>query len=173
MNHLPAALKVSDPHLFAVDFKFLSKETNWLKLQSDLDTVDNLVKESKMSFAMDNCFKVIFRGDGSKFFLQGVSFTSTKMMKDLGVYVSDNLSCYVHISARLKKASMVFYLLKKNISYKLQATGKLGNSLSKIPTNNSNKKMSFQRTLLLQIVELFRNMTVNKLNVPCKQVEKK
>ena len=79
-----------------------------------------------MTLAMDKCFKLTFRGDDSKFFLQAFALNSTKAIKDLGVYVSDNLSWHSHTSARMKKANSVFYLLKRKISYKLQATCKLG-----------------------------------------------
>ena len=50
-----------------------------------------------------------------EFFLQSVALNSTKVIKDQEVYVSDNLSRHAQISARMKKANSVFYLLK-NIS---------------------------------------------------------
>ena len=34
--YLPAALKFSDPHLFADDLTFLSIKSNWLKIQADI-----------------------------------------------------------------------------------------------------------------------------------------
>ena len=39
-----------------------------------------------MTLEMDKCFKLTFRGDYSKFFLQGLALISTKVIKDLGVY---------------------------------------------------------------------------------------
>ena len=72
INHLLAAWKFSDPHMFADDLEILSKKNNWLKVQADLDAVDNWVKDNKTTLAMDKCFEVNFRADDSKFFLQGV-----------------------------------------------------------------------------------------------------
>ena len=40
--------------------------------------------------------------------------------------MSDNPSWHAHISARMKEANSVFFLLKRNFSYKLQATCKPG-----------------------------------------------
>ena len=48
-SHLPTAFKLSDPHLFADDLKILSTKSNWLKVQGDLDAVDNCVKEKNDS----------------------------------------------------------------------------------------------------------------------------
>ena len=125
-NDLPAALKMSDPHMLAIDLNVLSIKNNWLKVQSDLNAVESWVKENKMTLTMDNCFKLTFSGDDSKFFQQSVALNSTKVIRDLRVYESDNLNWHAHISARLRKANSVFYLLTENISYKLQATCKLG-----------------------------------------------
>ena len=125
VKDLPAALKFSELHLFAGDLKILSINNNWLKVQSDLGAVDSWVEENKLTLAMDKCFELTFRGDGCKFFLQGVVLKSTKVMEDLGVYMSDYLTWHANISAGMEKANSVFYLLKRNVFYKLQAPCKL------------------------------------------------
>ena len=116
INDLPAALKLSDPHLFADDLKILLMKNNWLKVQSDLDAADSRVNQNRMILAMDKCFRLTFSCDDCKFFLQGVALNSTKLIKDLGVYLSDNLSWHAHVSAKMKKVNSVFYLLKRNKS---------------------------------------------------------
>ena len=51
---------------------------------------------------------------------------SDKTDKNFGVYVSEKLSWHSLFSARMKKVNSVFHSLKKNYSYKLQFTCKLG-----------------------------------------------
>ena len=65
----------------------MSIKNNWLKLQSGLDAVDAWVKENNI--ILDNCFDLTFRGEDTKFFPQGVALNSTKVIKDLGIYVID------------------------------------------------------------------------------------
>ena len=81
-----------------------------------------------MTLAVEKCFKLAsFRGDDSPSFFHKVLFLiRQKLIRDLGIYVSGKLSWHPHISARMKKAKSVFHLPKRNFSYKLQSTCKLG-----------------------------------------------
>ena len=83
INDLSAALKFSDPHLFADDLKILCIKNNWLKVQSDLDAFDSWVMENQMTLAMDKCFKLTFRGEDSQFLLHGVALKSDKGPRSL------------------------------------------------------------------------------------------
>ena len=85
INNPPAAMNFSDRHLFANDLKTWSMKNIWLKIQADLDAVGNWVKDNKMTLAMERCFKLTFRGDVSKIFLQGVALDSTPSIKELRI----------------------------------------------------------------------------------------
>ena len=78
-----------------------------------------------MTLTMDRCFKPTFIGDDSKLFLHVVGFDLTKM-KGPKSLLGDNLSWPTQITAKMKETHSVFCLLKKNLSYKLQAICNLG-----------------------------------------------
>ena len=47
--------------------------------------------------------------------LMGTKLESSKVIKDLGIYVYHDLTWKTHIEERLKKANKVLYLLRRNI----------------------------------------------------------
>ena len=65
---LPDVLKFSNAYLFADDIEIISVNRSYVQVQLDLDSIDNWVTKNKMSPAMLNCFKIIFRGIKTLFF---------------------------------------------------------------------------------------------------------
>ena len=77
-----------------------------------------------MSFN-ENKTRQVFCGVTSSLHLNSSQIQSTGVHKDLGVYISDNLSWNYHISTKLKKAQGVFYFVERNTSPTLSRSTKL------------------------------------------------
>ena len=56
----------------------------------------------------------------------GTKLESSKVLKDLGIYVSHDLTWKTHIQEQLKKANKVLYLLRRNIALQVRQEIKLG-----------------------------------------------
>ena len=56
----------------------------------------------------------------------GTKLDSSKVIKDLGIYVSHDLTWKTHIEERMKKANKVLYLLRRNIALQVRQEIKLG-----------------------------------------------
>ena len=126
INDLPEVLKFSEPYIFADDLKLLSIKKTSIEIQEDLDKIQQWVTENKMELALDKCAKVSLRGGDANSMLFGVVLGTSMVVKDLGIFVSGDLSWKVHIETRLKKANQVLYLLRRNLSAKLNTFVKLG-----------------------------------------------
>ena len=126
INDLPEVLKFSEPYIFADDLKLLSIKKTSIEIQEDLDKIQQWVTENKMELALDKCAKVSFRGGDANSMLFGVVLGTSMVVKDLGIFVSGDLSWKVHIETRLKKANQVLYLLRRNLSAKINTFVKLG-----------------------------------------------
>ena len=52
--------------------------------------------------------------------------SNSEVVKDLGIHIHESLSSVKHLEHRVKKANIVLYLLKRNISPKIATIAKLG-----------------------------------------------
>ena len=75
---------------------------------------------------MDKCAKLSIRGQTQNYELMGTRIESSKTIKDLGIYVSHDLTWKTHIEERLKEANKVLYLLRRNIVLHVRQQIKLG-----------------------------------------------
>ena len=75
---------------------------------------------------MDKCMKITFRGSDRSFNILNQKLDHSRIVKDLGIHVSDNLTWEIHIEERLRKANKVLYLLRRNVAVKVQTLIKLG-----------------------------------------------
>ena len=126
INDLPDRLKFSDPYIYADDLKLLTVNTDLIKVQQDLKSIDDWVKENKMALALDKCSQLVFRGRAHDLQLSGSKLESSTEAKDLGLIVDCKLSCNKHIDMRLTKANKSCYLIRRNIAYKTLPLVKLG-----------------------------------------------
>ena len=126
INDLPDRLKFSDPYIYADDLKLLTVNTDLIKVQQDLKSIDDWVKENKMALALDKCSQLVFRGRAHDLQLSGSKLESSTEAKDLGYIVDYKLSWVKHIDMRLTKANKSFYLIRRNIAYKTLPLVKLG-----------------------------------------------
>ena len=100
INDLPEVLKFSEPYIFANDLKLLSIKKTSIEIQEDLDKIQQWVTENKMDLALDKCAKVSFRGGDANSMLFGVVLGTSMVVKDLGIFLSGDLSWKVHIETR-------------------------------------------------------------------------
>ena len=101
------------------------KKTFW-QVQNDLNGIELWVNENKMKLAMDKCAKLSIRAQTQNYELMGTKLESYKVIKDLGIYVSHDLTWKTHIEERLKKMNEVLYLLRQNIALQFRQEIKLG-----------------------------------------------
>ena len=126
MNDLPEVLISSDPHIFADDLKLLAVNVDTKDIQQNLKSVKNWVVKSKMSLALDKCFKVDFRGNQHEFLLCETAMESPNVIKDLGIHVSKHLTWTTHIDSRISKANKTFHCIRRNLEFKVKMPIKLG-----------------------------------------------
>ena len=126
INDLPDLLKFSDPYIYIDDLKLLTVNTDLIKVQQDLKSIDDWVKENKMALALDKCSQLEFRGRAHDLQLSGSKLESSTEAKDLALIVDYKLSWNKHIDMRLTKANKSFYLIRRNIAYKTLTLIKLG-----------------------------------------------
>ena len=125
-NDLPDVLRFSDPYLFADDLKILSVGYSDTKFQEDINAVQNCVATNKMELAVDKCAILNIRGPEKDFELLDQNLNSLRAVKDLGVNVSKKLTWSALINARLNKANIVLYLIRRNVAYAVKPFIKLG-----------------------------------------------
>ena len=75
---------------------------------------------------MDKCAKLSIRGQTQNYELMGTKLESSKVIKDLRIYVSHDMTWKTHIEERLKKANKVLYLLRRNVALQVRQEIKLG-----------------------------------------------
>ena len=103
INDLPDRLKFSDPYIYADDLKLLTVNTDLIKVQQDLKSIDDWVKENKMALVLDKCSQLVFRGRAHDLQLSGSKLESSTEAKDLGLIVDYKLFWNKHIDMRLTK----------------------------------------------------------------------
>ena len=94
--------------LFADDTKLFS--TNQTKLQSSLDELAAWLKNRQLNLAVEKCFHLnTDRGPpsiSSQVYLNDTCISSKSSIKDLGVYISDDLKWTSHVNFIYKNASL-------------------------------------------------------------------
>ena len=96
-------LVFTDPFIFADDLKILAGKKTFWQVQNDLNGIEQWVNENKMKLTMGKCAKLSIRGQTQNYELMGTKLESSKVIKDLGTYVSHDLTWKTHIEEQLKK----------------------------------------------------------------------
>ena len=124
INDLPSVCLSSIVFLYADDSKAIN--TNLKNLQLDLNACISWAEQSLMVF---NASKTEFTaiGETSEKFLKfgGMSISPSKVVKNLGVMVSDNLKWGKHISKRISICYSLLSRLRRNLPHKLAFSAKL------------------------------------------------
>ena len=79
-----------------------------------------------MELARDECAKVMFRGKERSYKLMSAKLDKSKTLKDLGIYVAEDLIRKAHIDERLKKAKKTLYMIRRNVVVNVRIFIKLG-----------------------------------------------
>jgi hypothetical protein len=107
INDLPDMIR-STAHIFAGDIKVYRKsssENDWAELQADLQRLVEWYEKWQLQFNADKC-KVHHLGRNNiclAYKMGDIEFQSTKVEKDLGVYVDEELKFHHHISFAVTK----------------------------------------------------------------------
>ena len=126
INDLPDALRFSQPYIFADDLKLLYTGQNQLDAQSDLSSIEKWVELNQMKLAIEKCGMLTLKGSDGNLSLYKQKLEKVNVIKDLGVFIKNDLSWTCHINERLKKSNKVLYLLRRNIAYSVNTFVKLG-----------------------------------------------
>ena len=126
INDLPDALRFSQPYIFADDLKLLYTGQNQLDAQSDLSSIEKWVELNQMKLALEKCGMLTLKGSDGNLSLYKQKLEKVNVIKDLGVFIKNDLSWTCHINERLKKSNKVLYLLRRNIAYSVNTFVKLG-----------------------------------------------
>ena len=79
-----------------------------------------------MELAVDKCPILNIRKPKKDFELLYQKLNSLQAFKDLGINVSEKLTWWAHINARLNKANRVLYLIRRNVAYAVKPFIKVG-----------------------------------------------
>ena len=79
-----------------------------------------------MKLAVNKCHLLNFRGTRACISLKGQPLGEPGTLKHLGVYIADTLKWSAHIEHRVEKANKVSYCLRRNVSFKVKFSVKLG-----------------------------------------------
>ena len=116
INDLPDYCKYSDCFLFANDSKMISTESPIAKnLQHDIDNFLAWSIENSMTFHPDKC-KTMLSGktdDTYQLTIGNHQISTVSCIKDIGVWVADDLSWRPHIEKKLASANRSLFVLKK------------------------------------------------------------
>ena len=126
INDLPSVVSSSSSHLFADDSKLHSVLTV-SDMQHDIDGFQNWEVENLMKFNVPKCKSMSFNITESidPFILDGNELQVVNVIKDLGIFISDNLSWDEHIQSKLLAARKSFHFLKRNIPQNVSILTKL------------------------------------------------
>ena len=82
------------------------------EVQRELTEFQNWGHGNDMQLAIDKCAQTKFRGNLNNLILNRITLQQKTSIKDLGVFVSQNLNSRTHIYERLKKVNRSFYCLR-------------------------------------------------------------
>ena len=115
INDLPLQCTVSSQFLCADDAKFFTLNLPEQFFKAELDIFYTWSVTNKMPFNALKCCFLSFRSNSQKYlYFKNISFTNLKSHKDLGLYITGDLSWDLHISETIKKANSAFLEIKRN-----------------------------------------------------------
>jgi hypothetical protein len=129
INDLVNVIEHSEILLFADDLKIFNSSSNNFLLQSDLNNVVTWSKIWQLPISVKKC-NILYIGRNNpnhKYYLDGVQLESVgSSCKDLGVFISSDLSSRVHCANIVAKASRISNMIhrcfiSKNVGLKVKA----------------------------------------------------
>ena len=126
LHQRPDLLKCSEPFIFADDLKLLFTGKDDWKIQEDLNSIQHWVKTNKIDLAIENSAALKIHHHSGDLMLGISQLHSADSIKDIGNFVTKDMTWSLHISERLKKANRALYLLRRNVSPKVNVSVKLG-----------------------------------------------
>ena len=131
INDLPNTVSHALPLMFADDTKCLSgiyQASDCDRLQSDLDALSDWSVRNCLSFNTSKCVLVRFSRSPSPYTgvytINGVPVVRKKCHKDLGIFMSEDLTWSSHYDYLCAKAYRTLGLLKRTFSSSLSVTAK-------------------------------------------------
>ena len=119
INDLPDLLKFNESIIFADDLKLVFTGKAERQIQEDLNSIQHWVKTNKMDLAIEKCAALKIHRHSGDLMLGTSQLHSADSIKDLGIFVTKDKTWSLHVSERLKKANRALYLLRRNISPKV------------------------------------------------------
>ena len=126
INDLPDLLKFSEPFIFADDLKLLFTGKANRQTQEDLNSIQYWVKTIKIDLAIEKCAALKIHHHSGGLMLGTSQLHRADPIKDLGIFVTKDMTWSLHVSERLKKANRALYLLRRNVLLKVNVSVKLG-----------------------------------------------
>jgi len=121
MNDIPCVVAHSKVLLFADDtkcFRHIKELTDMHLLQYDLDCLTSWSTTSLLSFHPSKNIHLSFKSKyTTSYYINGNTINSSHSHKDLGVWISDNLTWDIHHDYILKKAYKTLGLVRRTFSY--------------------------------------------------------
>ena len=126
INDLPDLLKFSEPFIFADDLKLLfTGKADW-QIQEDLNSSQDWAKTNKMDLATEKFAALKMHHHSGDLILGTSQRHSADTIKHLGIFVTKDMTWFLHVSEKLKKANRSLYRLRRNVSPKVNVSVKLG-----------------------------------------------
>ena len=126
INNLPDLLKFSEPFIFADNLNLLlTGKADW-QIQEDLNSIQHWVKTNKMDLAIGKCAELKIHHHSGDLMLGTSQLHGADSIKVLGIFVTKDMTWSLHKSERFKKANKALYLLRRNVSPKVNVSVKLG-----------------------------------------------
>ena len=105
INDLPDLFKFSEPFIFADDLKLLFMgKADW-QIQEDLNCIQHWVKTNKTDLAIEKCTALKIHHYSGDLMLGTSQLHSADFIKDLGIFVTKDMTWSIHVSERLKRAN--------------------------------------------------------------------
>ena len=123
INDLSSEFDHSIPYLSADDLKLL--HTNLLEMQEDLFKFELWVAKNGMDLQLKKCYLLNFKPQTDSIMLYGKPLKCPSIVRDLGIWITNNLSFHDHLTIKLKKANSVFWMIRRNIPNNLDWKSRL------------------------------------------------
>ena len=116
INDLPECVEFSSCYLFADDSKLFS--TDITSLQHDIDSFTNWCTANDLSVNHGLCSLIGFKGNFPRHVMvNDQDITASKVVKDLGLLVSDGLNWMIHINNKLLSCNKSLQLIRRNFDF--------------------------------------------------------